>query len=64
MDLFKAGETDGQKLAKLLVESETPASKLVLKQINERVERDNKATLARNQTLRAAALSLMANKSK
>lgn len=63
IDLFNAGEKDGKKLATLLVESETPASKLVLKQINERVERDNKATLARNRTLRAAALALMANKS-
>lgn len=61
MDLVRAGARDGQKLAKLLVESETPASKFVLKQIQERIERDNKMTLARNRNLRAAASSLVAN---
>lgn len=64
MGLVKAGDRDGQMLAKLLVDSETPASKLVLRQINERVNRDNEKTLARNQTLRTVALALAANKNK
>jgi hypothetical protein len=56
LQLGRAGDVD--TMAALMVNSGTPASRLLTKQIQERFNRENMATLKRHQTLKLAAAKL------
>lgn len=52
-ELLKDGNRDGKRLAKLIVDSSTPAAQATLEQIQQRILRDGEMTIARHRTLRA-----------
>ena len=55
LQLFREGERDALRLAKVLAEADAPESDLFRKQVDERVDKENKATLKKNRFLRQVA---------
>ena len=55
IQLQAADDKDAMEMARLLLDSATPASQLLLRQIQDRVEQDNKETLERHKLLRIAS---------
>jgi len=55
IQLQAADDKDAMEMARLLLESATPASQLLLKRIQDRVQQDNKETLERHKLLRLAS---------
>lgn len=54
LEFGAAGDKDAKKLASLMVESITPESEILMKQIQDRIELENKATIERHRSLRNA----------
>lgn len=55
VQLQSADEKDAMEIARLLLDSATPASQLLLREIQDRVEQENKQTLERHKLLRLAS---------
>jgi hypothetical protein len=55
VQLQAADGKDAMEIARLLLDSATPASQLLLRQIQDRVEQENKETLERHKLLRLAS---------
>ena len=55
IQLQAADDKDAMEIASLLLKSATPASQLLLRQIQDRVEQENKETLERHKLLRLAS---------
>lgn len=55
IQLQAADDKDAMEMARLLLESATPASQLLLREIQDRIEQENKETLERHRLLRLAS---------
>ena len=55
VQLQSADEKDAMEIARLLLDSATPASQLLLREIQDRVEQENKETIERHKLLRLAS---------
>lgn len=55
IQLQAADDKDAMEMARLLLESATPASQLLLREIQDRIEQENKETLERHKLLRLAS---------
>ena len=52
LKLYEEGERDAQRLARVMVEADTPETDSFRKQVDERVDKENEATLKKNRFLR------------